>query len=64
MFKAVECVFNCSHLSAVQAMFERTEYAVAEDAGTAQVCVVLNIEAMQNVTVRITGGESYLQKHK
>jgi hypothetical protein len=39
----------------VQATFQQTDYIVSEGSGSFQVCVVLSIAAVQNVTVMVTG---------
>ena len=52
------CLLSChSPLSVVHATFEKTNYVVGEGEGTFQVCVVLSIAAVRNVTVMVTGGE-------
>ncbi|CAI8048849.1 hypothetical protein GBAR_LOCUS26924 [Geodia barretti] len=50
------CLLSChSPLSVVHATFEKTNYVVGEGEGTFQVCVVLSIAAVRNVTVMVTG---------
>ena len=53
-----ELFISChSPLSVVQATFEKTDYIVSEGSGRSEVCVVLSISAVRNVTVMVTGGE-------